>query len=389
MIGEETLLTLLSILILGLIIPELLKKFRLPFITLIILAGSIFGPYGLNYVQSDDTIQFFGFLGMTFLMLMAGLETDLSKLTQSKSKILTISAVNGLLPFITGLFITKYFGYPWTTSLLIGIIFISSSVAIIIPSLKSNKFINHDVAQLMLASILVTDIVSLVLLGIFFQEASRITSLPLPLYFIILFASIPALLYLVPKISNYALRKKLSQDEGYEKKLRFVLVMIIGTLIYFILLGVHPILGAFLAGLSLSTIIMNDKSGILYAKLHTLGYGLFVPVFFFIVGIELNLSLFKEFDVKNLLMISIILGSIISKIVSGYLAGRIVKFSKKDSLIFGSISITQLTTTLAVTYAASSLGLLSSALVTSIILLAVISTFLGPLLASYMSKKLS
>jgi len=52
MIGiENTLLVLLLILSLGLIIPELFRKFRLPFITIIILLGAIFGPNGLNYFE--------------------------------------------------------------------------------------------------------------------------------------------------------------------------------------------------------------------------------------------------------------------------------------------------------------------------------------------------
>ncbi|MBU0466152.1 MAG: cation:proton antiporter, partial [Nanoarchaeota archaeon] len=138
---------------------------------------------------------------------------------------------------------------------------------------------------------------------------------------------------------------------------------------------------------SLSKVVKKDKSGVLYTKLHTLGYGLFVPIFFFIVGMEMDISLLKHFDITNILMISLISGLIISKIVSGYLAGRIVKLSKKDSLLYGSISITQLTTTLAVTYAAASLGLLDSVLVTSIILLSIITTFLGPLLVSFISKR--
>lgn len=375
------------ILTLGLIIPEVLKRISFPIISLIILAGAVFGPNGFNYVGLDPTIEFLGFLGMTFLMLMAGLDTDLARLQTSKMKITIMVLMNGLIPFMVGFGIIRYFGYDMTSSLLVGIIFISSSVAIIIPYLDNNKIIEGGNAQIILASVLVADVISLILLGILFQNIQPITTLPLPLYFLYLFLSIPLLFYFIPRLSDYVLRKRFTTSGAFEQRLRFVLVVVMGTLVFFTILGVHPILGAFLAGLSLSGIVRKDESGILHAKLHTLGYGMFVPTFFFIVGMDLDLALLKQFDFTNVIMISVIFGLILSKLITGYAAGRFVDFSHKDSLLFGSISITQLTTTLAVTYAAASLNLLDSVLVTSIILLAVISTFLGPLLASYVSSK--
>jgi len=384
---ENTLVILLFILALGLVIPELFKKSKIPFISLIILAGAVLGPYGLNYVPANDTISFFGFLGMAFLMFMAGIETDVSKLSKSKYKIITMALINGLIPFVVGVLITKSFGYSWLTSMLIGVVFISSSVAVIAPSLRENKAIKNETTNLILSSVLIADIVSLIALGMIFQNKVQITSLPLPSYFVILIISILVLLYIVPKISNYALEGTFSKDEGHERRIRFLVFLIVATLAYFSLLGVHEILAAFLVGIALSKAIKKDRTRKLYDKLHTLGYGLFVPIFFFIVGMEMNLFLLKDFDVTNILMIALIFGLIISKLVSGFLAGKAVNFNKRDSLLFGSISITQLTTTLAVTYAASSIGLLDSVLVTSIILLSIITTFLGPLLVSLIAKK--
>ena len=134
---ESTLIILFGILPIGLIIPELFKKLRIPFVTSIILAGAVLGPKGFNFIQSNHAIDFFGFLGMTFLMLMAGMETDIDKLKKLKHKVFIMAGFNSLVPLIVGFAITKYFGYPWLTSILVGVIFMSSSVAIIVPTLKS------------------------------------------------------------------------------------------------------------------------------------------------------------------------------------------------------------------------------------------------------------
>ncbi len=386
MTNEATLLSLLFVLVLGLVIPELFKRFRIPFLTIIILAGALFGPHGLNYVQANETISFFGFLGMAFLMFMAGLETDISKIYTEKRKIFVMAAINSIIPFLVGVSIVKLFGYDWLTSILIGVIFISSSVAIIVSSLKENKSIPKDVSSLILSAVMVADILSLIALGFIFQTSDKITVLPLPLYFIILIFSIFFLLKYIPIISKNLIKKLFFYDYGYERRLRFIIIVLVAVLAYFSFLGTHPIIASFLAGLSLSGAILYEKSEILKSKIHAISYGLFIPIFFFVVGMDLDLSVLKSFDVKNLLMLAIILGLILSKLISGYIAGRLVKLSKKNSALFGSISITQLTTTLAVTYTASSIGLLDSVLVSSIIILAIITTILGPILATYISK---
>jgi len=230
---EGTLFVLLLILSLGLIVPELFRKFRLPFITVIMVLGAIFGPHGFGYVELNETVEFFGFLGMTFLMLMAGIETDASKIKKFKNKVIVMSLLNGLVPFVVGLAITRYFGYSWQVSLLIGVVFISSSVAIIVPSLKSAKLLDKDIGQLILSSVIIADIVSLVVLGFILQRISPITKLPLLFYYLILLISMVVLFFFIPKISERVLQKRFSKEIGYERGLRFVIVVIIALLVFF------------------------------------------------------------------------------------------------------------------------------------------------------------
>jgi len=383
---ESTLIILLIILSLGLFIPELFRRLHLPFVTLLILAGAAFGPHGFDFIEQNEVIIFFGFLGMAFLMFMTGLETDITRLHNNKRKIITMAGMNGIIPFLVGIGIARYFGSDWITSLLIGTIFISSSVAIIVPALRSAKIFKKDIGQLILSAVLLTDLFSLILLGLILQSASPITRFPLPVYFFILMASIAALFIFVPKITRYVLHHRFSIEEGHEKRLRFVIIILIGALIYFSWLGVHPILASFLVGLMIGGALKKDKSDKLKNKFHILGYGLFVPVFFFIVGMQMDLSIFSSFDFSNFIMLTLIIGLIVSKVGSGFFAGKILKLTNKNSLTFGVISMTQLTTTLATTYAAFSLGLLNPLIVTSIITLSIITTFMGPLLVSFINR---
>ncbi|MBD3361803.1 hypothetical protein GF358_03350 [Candidatus Woesearchaeota archaeon] len=380
---ENPLLILLIILAIGLIVPELVRKLKIPFITILIVVGAILGPNLLGYVTFSEPINFLGFLGMAFLMFMAGLETDLSKIKELKYKIFVLAGLSGLVPFITGILITHAFGYPWMTSFLIGVIFVSSSVAVIIPALKSAHLFDKDIGRIILSATLIADILSLVLLSFVLQSVSPITRLPLPIYFAVLLVSVLVLFALLPRITKYFLNGRFSEKTEYERRLRFVIVLVISVLAFFSLLGVHPILAAFITGLALSQVVRRNE---IYSKLHTLGYGFFVPIFFFIVGMEMDLTILAHFSITDVLLVSIVVGLIGSKFISGVVGGRLVHLSWKDSSLFGFCSIIQLTTTLAVTYAASSLGILDSALVTSVIILSVVTTVLGPVMLRFFSR---
>lgn len=376
--GETpTLLGLLAILFLGLIVPDLFRRtVHLPFVTSIILIGALLGPHGFNVIASNEVIDFFGFLGFTFLMLMAGLETHISEVKKSARPIFILAAINAAIPFATGLLIARIFGYDWVASVLLGTIFVSSSVAVIIPFLKNRK-IGSTIRQIMLPAFVIQDLVSMMLLASVFQSISNETTFPLPVYFAILLISIGVLYAVVPRLADQFIKKRLlNKKQQHEDELRFVIVLLIAVLLYFSALGVHPILAAFLVGMLLADV--GTHQGIA-SKIHILGYGLFVPVFFFVVGTEMNLGIFLELNYRDMLIASVIIGLIASKFFSGLLAGKIVGFDTKESMVYGSVSTAQLTTTLAAAYAAATLGIFDDTMITAIVTLSVITNIGVPI----------
>ena len=102
---------------------------------------------------------------------------------------------------------------------------------------------------------------------------------------------------------------------------------------------------------------------------------------------EMNLKILTQFNAGNVLIIAIVLGLILSKFLSGLLAGRIIKLNWRESSFFGASSMIQITTTLAVTYVASSFGLIDQALVNAVIIMSVITTIIGPILLKNLVKK--
>jgi len=368
----------------GVFFSEVFKRFHLPWVVALIIGGLIIGPYVLGILQINDTIDFIGQIGLIFLMFMAGLETEFSSFKKFKKGIFGLSVLNSIIPFLVGIGIGIFFGYSLSTSILLGIVFVSSSIAIIIPSLKVNNILNSKLGKSIVATTVIEDTASLVLLSLFLQIIDPIGKIPLPLFYFLLVISLLAIRWLIPKVRFLFSVYIRDKNDLFQEELRSILFILIGIVVIFEILGLHPIIAGFFTGFVLSDSIKTER---MRKKLHILGYGLFIPIFFVIIGAKTNISIFLETKGVIFFVLLIVLGSMISKFLSGWLGGKLNGFTQKESLIIGASTIPQLSTTLAVVFTANKLGLFDQKIVVAMIALSIISTIVSPILVKSFSKK--
>lgn len=370
------------ILIVGVLFSGLFRKFNLPWVLALIISGIIMGPQGIGLLEHNETIEFIGQIGLIFLMFMAGLETKISSFRNFGKSVIKISFLNATIPFVVGYIIGFYFEFGTFASLLLGIIFMSSSIAVIVPTLESLNIINTKLGRSIVSTTIIEDVASLVLLSILLQSVDPVTSLPLPSFYILLVIILIALRYGLPRLRNLIPRHR-DEKDLFESEVRIVFALLLGTVVIFELLGLHSIIAGFFAGLVLSDSI---KSEMLLDKLRTMSYGIFVPVFFVIIGMGTDIDVFKNGSGAIGLVALIVAGSILSKLFSGWVGSRIAGFNNTDSLVFGFATIPQLSTTLAVAFTAVELGVLDNQLATAMIILSIITTFIAPLVLRYIYK---
>jgi Kef-type K+ transport system membrane component KefB len=373
--------TFLVILLAGIFFSEVFKRLHLPYVLSLIIAGIVVGPLGLNIITFTPTILFLSSIGVIFLMFNAGLEVKIKYLTKIWKKIGLCALINGGIPSLAGFLICYIFGYDITSCVLMGTIFVSSSIAVIIPSLQEKALLKTDFGSVIVGSVVLEDIASLFLLSIILQTTDPTTSIPLPLFVIIVLGSILLLRLFLPRIETAFFNR--SQRKGAEEQVQLIFISLIAIAIYFEFLGVHAIVAGFLTGLILSELIKGKP---IEDKLHVLSYGVFIPIFFLGVGVETDLTVFSEVSGSAALSLTIVLGLFTSKILSGYLCGKLMKFKEKNRLLFGVASTPQLSTSLAVAFTALELGLIDSSLQVSIVLLSVITVLLSPLLIELITK---
>ena len=367
----------------GIFFSALFRRLHLPWVVVLILGGIIIGPHALGIFEPNPTIEFIGQIGLVFLMFMAGMETKLAAFREFRGGVFGLALINSAIPFLAGIGIGFLFGYGWIVALLLGIIFVSSSIAVVIPSLEANNLLATRLGKSVVAATIIQDVASLVMLSILLQIINPTTTLPLPLFYVLLCVSLVALRWVLPKLERFFSSGVRGTKDLFQRELRVIFAILIGTVIAFELLGLHPIIAGFFAGLVLSGSI---KSEILREKLHTISYGLFIPTFFIIIGTKTNLGIFLESSSAALLIVAIVLGSLLSKFVSGWIGGRIAGFTSSQSLLVGASTIPQLSTTLAVVFTAAALGLLDQELVAAMVVLSTVTTFLGPLLIQVFSR---
>ena len=359
----------------------LFARLHLPWAVALIVGGIIIGPHSLGLFEPSDTLLFMSQIGLIFLMFMAGLEMRFASFKERAGGVTLIGFLNGALPFVVGFLIALTFGFGTQTALLIGIIFVSSSIAVVVHSLQANLLIGTKLGDAIIGSTMLQDIASLVLLSIFFQTSGDFTTLPLPLFYILLFAFLVFLRWAIPRLETL-----MAKTSVFQQELRSVFVVLIGTVIVFEVLGLHPIIAGFFAGLVLSDRLNH---GPLKEKLRAISYGLFIPIFFVVVGSQTDIAAFGQAQSALFLVGALVLGSILSKFVSGWLAARFVGFTNTESSLIGITSVPQLSTTLAVVFSGFALGLISAELVSALVVLSIVTTLIAPFLTTVITNRLT
>ena len=358
------------------------RRFHLPWVLALISAGVVIGP-GLNLVEVTPTLSFLSEIGLIFLMFMAGLETNVSSFKHFTANIAWLAIPNSLIPFAIGAGIGMAFGFDLIAALLLGAIFMSSSIAVIIPTLEATGLITRKLGRSIVAATIVADVASLVVLSILLQSVDPVTALPLPSFYGLLLVILAAFWFGLPKLRALVPQRRDERDL-FESEVRIIVALLIGVVVTFEFLGLHPIIAGFFTGLVLSESITSE---LLIEKLRTISYGIFIPVFFVVIGLETDVGVFLAGGSVLGLIAAVIGGSILAKLSSGYLGGRLAGFSAHDALVAGVATTPQLSTTLAVVFSAVELELLDPELVTAMVTLSIVTTLIAPLALRALTAK--
>jgi Kef-type K+ transport system membrane component KefB len=355
--------------------PMLLRRFQIPWVTAVIFAGMVLGPYGLNVVNQGEVMDFLATIGLVFLMFTAGLDTKFSVLKKAGKEVLTFSLVNLAIPFSTGILVGTYLGLNFFSSLVLGVCFSSSSVGLIVPMLKELK-LKSKVKSTLVSSLFLEDVISLVLLAILLNAVVPISPIPLEIFPFVLLVFVLVVLYVIPILQEWLFWCGPSKDV-FAGGVRAVFITLAIVALMAELIGVHAMVGGFLAGLTLSDMLKRRKK--LEENIIAISYGFLIPIFLLSLGMTTNIAaLFAPGDALSTGLI--VLSLIVSKSVSGFIGGRLAGFPLRISWGMGVMTIAQMSTTLATASLAFQYGIFDENIVAALVLLSIVTIILTPLL---------
>lgn len=374
-------LAILGVLLLfGLLLPRLLRPFHVPFSTSLILVGSLMGPYGFRVIAPDASLALFGLLGGMFYMLLAGTEARALGLRSRDPAMVRLVLPNALLPAAVGIGIARSFGYDWTAAFFLGCIFLSSSIVLVFGLVASLGLATTSLGSLLKRAAVIQDLAASVLVFLLFQTLDPHPRFPLPILAGLLLSSVVVLRMFLPELVTFFFsRFEERGGDDYEARLRLVIALFLMVIFGYSALDVHPVIAAFLVGFALADV---PTAPMLRERLETLGYGLFIPVFLFVVGLDTDLRVITRFGPSDALAVTVLAGAIASKVASGFLGARWSGQKGRDAWLAAVSSTVKLAVPLTATYAARDLGILDAHLFSAIVILSVATSVLAPLLVS-------
>jgi monovalent cation:H+ antiporter-2, CPA2 family len=367
--------------------PILLHRLKLNYIPVVvaeIIMGLVIGKSGFNVVHEDMWLSTLSTLGFIFLMFLSGLEIDFTAFTGGKKQntlpngkkepnTFLASFIIFIGIFIISLLLSYLFVFAGfiDNAFLMTLIISTISLGVVVPTLKEAHLMKSNIGQIILLVAVVADLVTMILLAIFvsiYDPGQGNTWLLL-----ILFAAGVVLYFVGKRFKNRPLLESMSKGT-VQIGTRAVFMLIIVLVGLSETVGAENILGAFLAGVLVSLLSPNQE---LIHKLDSFGYGFLIPIFFVMIGVELDVwSLFA--DRKLLLLIPLLLlGLLLSKIIPVYLLK--IWYDTKTVLASGFL----LTSTLSLVIAAATIGermeVISTEMSGTLILVAVITSIFTPI----------
>lgn len=374
----EPLLLFLIWIAAALLFPTLLKRFHVPWVTAVIFAGIFLGPYGLGWVHSGEATDFLAALGLVFLMFSSGLDTSFRVLKEAKKDVFYFTVFNFCVPLVTGFSLGFLSGMNVSGSLLLGIVFSSSSVAVIAPTLRELK-VESRIRQIMTSAVFLEDVVSLIILAILLNAIAPVSQIPILVFPVALFLFLLAVFFLIPILQAWLFYWEAEEDE-FAGPMRAVLVTLVLVALMAELIGVHAMVGGFLAGLTLSD--MLSKQVKIKDRIFAVSYGFLIPIFLLNLGMTTNITtLFAPEDA--LFTILIVASLMLSKSFSGYLAARLIGFKEKVSLGMGVLTSAQMSTTLATASIGLQYGVFKEGVLASLVVLSIASIVVAPFLGEW------
>lgn len=373
------------LLLASLTVPPLVERLRLPGLVGLLLAGIVLGPHGLRLLSADsETVKLLSDIGKVYLMFVAGLEIDMGAFRKARNRSLTFGFLTFAIPLTMGTALGLGLGMGWNTAVLIGSL-LASHTLLAYPLVQRLGVVRNEAVTVTIGATIFTDIGALLVLAVCVSvHQGTFTWLRLLLQLVTLGLYAAVVLIGLDRLGKEYFRRT-GNDEG--NQFLFTLLALFLASVGAQVIQTENIVGAFLAGLAVNDVLGRSA---VKEKVEFVGSVLFIPFFFIAMGLLIDVPVFTSSLVTDTAIVAAIVISLISsKFLAAWGAKQIYGYSWPECLTMWSLSLPQVAATLAAALIGYQVGLLSDALFSSVIVLMLVTSTLGPLLTRRYASQLA
>lgn len=332
----------LLILLIILLAPILLNRFKIPPLLGLIIAGAIVGPKGFVLMERDSGIILSGTAGLLYIMFLAGLEIDLQDFRKNRNKSLVFGMYTFLIPMIlgiiSGLFILKL---TLISSVLLASMFASHTL-IAYPLISKLGIGKNRAVNITVGGTLITDTLALLVLAVIIGSVHGQVNAA---FWLKLFLSLMAFALIIifgfPKLGRWFFKKYSDNSSQYI----FVLVLVFLGASLAELAGIEAIIGSFLVGLAINSLI--PRTSPLMNRIEFVGNSIFIPFFLISVGMLVDFKVFIESWETVWVAFVMTSVAILAKWLAAFATQKTYAFSINERRIIFGLSNAQAAATLA------------------------------------------
>jgi Kef-type K+ transport system membrane component KefB len=391
------LVALLIILVTTYLFARLFTLLRLPAVIGEVLGGVVLGPTAFGYffpavsaAVFNQDVHFALFvlsnLGICLFMFIVGMETDFhgfkGKLMK-EAAILSGAAI--IVPFALGiLFGAIYFDVfrGANTDIVQFCVFLGSALAItafpvLARMLQENNLIRTKLGSLALISASMQDVISWIFLSYVVATATRAGTGAgqVLLTILLLVAFLGANFFVVRPLLVTVMANMDPDNQSHAAKLlRIIIILLLLNVLVANLIGLNSLFGGFVTGL----MVPKNKALIrLYSsRLEALGVIFLLPIFFALSGLSTNLLMLGKMGVL-LPSVIIMLVAFAGKFFSSLFSLKAMGYSWRQSSAVGGLNNARGLMELIIANVGLTYGIITGALYSLLVLLAIISTLLA------------
>lgn len=353
-----------------------------------LIAGLLLGPTVFNMLHSwpvfaqdehlGESIRLMAELGVLLLMMLAGLELELSELLRSGKASGLSGTLGVLVPLIMGYVAARMFGIDNAEAIFVGLALSATSVSISAQTLIELNVLRSRVGLTMLGAAVFDDILVILLLSIASiiygstaTAGSGLGSVLMTLLRMVGYLGVASAVgfFVLPRLTTAVNRLPISQG--------LVAFALVAALLFGwaaeVLGGVAAITGSFLVGLFLAR---SAHRGQIEQGVTAVAYGFFVPIFFVNIGLEVNLRAISGSAWGFAILLTAI--AVVSKIIGSGLGARLSGFSNREALQLGIGMVSRGEVGLIVGAFALGEGLLTPEIFSIVVFMVIVATLVTP-----------